>query len=90
MLADHFFKDFSFTSKHLELEVVLQRIKEFIFTDNSNRKLDLVVCEKNGWELHTNIHLTLEKRPIEFYNIEKDLEILYDLEELRNLAIKET
>jgi hypothetical protein len=27
--------------------------------------------------------------PIEFYNIEKDLEIPDDLEELRNLAIKE-
>jgi hypothetical protein len=32
----------------------------------------------------------LEKRPIEFYKIKKDLECPDDLEELRNLAIKET
>jgi hypothetical protein len=31
----------------------------------------------------------LDKRPIECYKIEKDLEILDDLEELRNLTIKE-
>jgi hypothetical protein len=30
----------------------------------------------------------LDKRPIELYNIEKDLEIPDDLEELKNLAIK--
>ena len=41
MLADHFCKEFSFTSKYHELEVVLQRIKEFLFTDNSNQKSDL-------------------------------------------------
>jgi hypothetical protein len=38
MLATHFCKDFSFTSKYPELEVVLQKIKEFIFTDNGNQK----------------------------------------------------
>jgi hypothetical protein len=32
----------------------------------------------------------LDNRPIECYKIEKDLEIQNDLEELRNLAIKET
>jgi hypothetical protein len=47
-LADHFFKDFSFTNKYPDLEVVLQRIKEFIFIDNSNQKSDLVVCEKHS------------------------------------------
>jgi hypothetical protein len=31
----------------------------------------------------------LDKRPIEYYNIERDLEISDDLEELRNLSIKE-
>jgi hypothetical protein len=31
-----------------------------------------------------------DKTPIEFYKIEKDLENLDDLEELRNLDIKET
>jgi hypothetical protein len=34
-LAYHFFKDFSFTSKYLELKVVLQRIKEFLFVDTT-------------------------------------------------------
>jgi hypothetical protein len=89
-LEDHFFNDFSFKSKYLDLEVVLQRIKEFIFIDNSNQKSYLVVCAKNIQELQTNIHLKLEKRPIECYKIENDLETPYDLEELRNLSIKET
>jgi hypothetical protein len=90
MLVDHFCKDFSFTSKYPELEVVLQRIKEFLFTDTSKQKSDLVVCAKHSRELQTNIHLNLDKRPIECYKIEKDLESPDDLEELRNLAIKET
>ena len=38
MLEAHFCKEFSFTSKYPELEVVLQNIKEFIFIDNSNQK----------------------------------------------------
>jgi hypothetical protein len=76
--------------KYLELEVVLQRIKEFIFTDNSKQKSDLVICAKHSREIQTNIHLTLYKRPIECYKIEKDLESPDDLEELRKLAIKET
>jgi hypothetical protein len=50
-LADHFYKEFMFTSKYLELEVVLQRIKEFLFTDNSKQKSDLVICAKNSGEL---------------------------------------
>jgi hypothetical protein len=32
----------------------------------------------------------LDKKPIECYKIERDLESPYDLEELRNLTIKET
>jgi hypothetical protein len=49
-----------------------------------------VVCSNHSQQFQSNIHLNLEKRPIEFYNIEKDLEIPDDLEELRNLDIKET
>ena len=90
MLADHFCKDFSFTSKYHELKVFLQRIKEFLFTYTSKQKSDLVVCAKHSRELQTNLHLNLDKRPIECYKTEKDLESLDDLEELRNLAIKET
>jgi hypothetical protein len=47
-LIAHFFKDFSFTSKYPELEVVLQNIKEFVFTDNGNQKSNLVVCVKHN------------------------------------------
>jgi hypothetical protein len=90
MLEDQFCKDFSFTSKYPELKVVLQRIKEFLFIDNGEQKSDLVVCEKHGQELQSNLHLNLDKRPIEFYKIEKELEIPDDLEELRNLSIKES
>jgi hypothetical protein len=89
-LVAHFCKEFSFTSKYLELELVLQRINKFIFTDNNKQKLDLVICAKHSRELQTNLHLNLDKKPIECYKIEKDMEILYDLEGLRNLAIKET
>ena len=49
-----------------------------------------MVCAKHSRELQTNLHLNLDKRPIECYNIEKDLENPDDLEELRNLSIKET
>ena len=47
-LEDHFCKDFSFTSKYPELKVVLQRIKEFLFTDTSEQKSYLVVCENHS------------------------------------------
>ena len=50
-LADQFCKEFSFTSKYPELKVVLQIIKEFIFTDNGEHKSDLVVCAKHSQEL---------------------------------------
>jgi hypothetical protein len=88
-LADHFCKEFLFTSKYPELEVVLQRIKEFLFTDNS-KQTDPVICAKHSRELQTNLHLTLDKKPIECYKIEKEMGSPDDLEELRNLAIKET
>jgi hypothetical protein len=89
-LADQFCKDFSFTSKYPELKIVLQRIKEFLFTDVGERKSDLVVCAKHSQALQSNLHLDTDKTPIECYKIEKDLENPDDLEELRNLAIKET
>jgi hypothetical protein len=89
MLGDQFCKDFSFTSKCPEFKVVLQIIKELFFIDNGERKSELVVCAKHGQELQSNLHLDSDKIPIECYKIEKDLESLNDLEELRNLAIKE-
>jgi hypothetical protein len=90
MLAAHFCKDFSFTSKYPELEVVLQKIKEFIFTDNSNQKSNLLLCAKHSWELQTNLYLPSTDKPIECYQISRDLESPDDLEELGNLAIKKT
>jgi hypothetical protein len=80
MLADQFCKDFTFTGTYLGIKVILERIKEFIFTYTGKQKSDLVVCEKHSQELQSNLHLNLEKRPIEFYKIEKDLEIPNDLE----------
>jgi hypothetical protein len=50
-LVDHFCKDFSFTSKYPELEVVLQRIKEFLFIDNSKKKSNPVISAKHNREL---------------------------------------
>jgi len=64
MLATHFCKIFSFTSKYFELEVVMQKIKEFHFTANGNHKSNLGVCSKHNEEIQTNIHLTLTKKPI--------------------------
>jgi hypothetical protein len=48
------------------------------------------VCPKNTQELQTKFHLPLIQNPIEFYHISKVSKILDELEELRNLAIKET
>jgi hypothetical protein len=89
-LADQFCKDFSFTSKYPELKIVLQRIKEMIFTDVCKWKSDPVVCAKHSQVLQSNLHLDTDKTPIECYKIEKDLGNPDDLEELRNLAIEET
>ena len=60
-----------------------QFCKDFYFTN-------LVVCAKHSQVLQSNLQLNIDKTPIECYNIEKDLESPNDLEELRNLAIKET
>jgi hypothetical protein len=79
MLADQFCKDFSFRIKYPELKAVLHTIKEFLFPDNGERKSDLVVCENHGQYPQYNLHLNFEKRPIECYKIEKDLEIPDDL-----------
>jgi hypothetical protein len=68
----------------------LQKIKEIVFTDNGDQKSNLVVCAKHSQELQTNLHLPSTKKPIEFYHISRDSESLDDLEELRNLSIKET
>jgi hypothetical protein len=89
-LAAQFCKDFSFTSKYPELELVLQKIKELLFTTNSNKRSNFVVCPKHTQELQTKLHLPLTEKPIECYQISKDSESLDELEELRNLAIKET
>jgi len=67
----------------------LQRIKEFLFTDVGERKTDLVLCENHSQEIQSNLHLDSHKRPIVCYKIENDLESPDDLEELRNLDIKE-
>jgi hypothetical protein len=75
--------------KYPELEVVLQKIKEFIFTDNGNQKSNLVVCSKHRQEIQTNLHLPSTEKPIECYQINRDSESPDDLEKLRNLAIKE-
>jgi hypothetical protein len=76
--------------KYPELEVVLQKIKEFLYTYNSNQKSNQVVCPKHSRELQTNLHLSSTKKPIECYKITRDSESPDDLEELKNLAIKET
>jgi hypothetical protein len=86
----HFYKNFSFTSKYPDLEVALQNIKEFLFTDNGSQKSNLLVCSKHIQEPQTNLHLHSTEMPIECYQISKDSESIDDLEELRNLAIKET
>jgi hypothetical protein len=89
-LADKFCKDFSFTSKYPELKIVLKRIKEMLFTDVCKRKSVPVVCSNHSQVLQSNLHLDTNKTPIECHKIEKDLENPDDLEELRNLSIKET
>jgi hypothetical protein len=71
-LTTHFCKYFSFTSKYSDLEVFLQKIKEFHFTNNGNQKPNLVVCVKHSQELYTILHLPSTKNPIQFYHISRD------------------
>jgi hypothetical protein len=88
-METHFCKDFAFTSKYPELEVPLQNIKEFIFTDNDSHKSNLVICAKHIQEPQTNLQLHSTETHIECYQISKDLESIDNFEELRNLDIKE-
>jgi hypothetical protein len=64
-LADQFCKELSFTSKYHELKIVLQRIKEFLFTDLGEQKSEPVVCAKYIQALQSNLHLDTNKTPIE-------------------------
>jgi hypothetical protein len=62
-----FYKDFSFTSKYPELELVLQKIEELIFTANHDKRSDFVEGPKHTQELQTKLHLPLIENLIEFY-----------------------
>jgi len=44
-LQEQFFKDLSFTSKYPKLNIVLQRIKEMIFTNICKKTSSPVVCD---------------------------------------------
>jgi hypothetical protein len=59
------------------------------FTDVCKQNSNIVVCSNHIQFLHSNLYLDMDKTPIECYKIEKDLENPDDLEELRNLSIKE-
>jgi hypothetical protein len=88
-LQDQFCKDFSFTSKYLELNTALQRVKEMLFTDISKNRSSPIVCVDHVQLLQSSLSSESDKIPIACCKVEKDLEKLDDLEELRNLTIKE-
>jgi len=45
ILKEQFYKEFAFTSKYPELNTVLQRIKEMIFTKICKKRSSTVVCD---------------------------------------------
>jgi hypothetical protein len=89
-MTTQFCKDFSFISNYLELELALQKIQEILFTTNNNKISNFVVCPKHTQELQNKFHLHSTKNPIECYQIGKHSGSLDELEELRNLVVKET
>jgi hypothetical protein len=88
-LTDQFCKDISFTRKYPELNAVLQRVKEMIFMDISKKRSSSVVCVDHVQLLQYSLCSKSNNIPIVCCKVEKDLEKLDDLEEIRNLTIKE-
>jgi len=76
-------------SKYPELELALQKVQELLFTTNSNKRSNFVVLPKHTQERQNKCHLPSTGNPIECYQIGKHSKILYELEELKNLVIKE-
>jgi hypothetical protein len=81
---------FSFTSKYPELNTVLQRIREMIFTDICKKRSSPVVCDDHVHLLQSSLSLEIDKIYVPCCKVERDLENPDGLEELRNLDIKET
>ena len=63
-LAAQFCKDFSFKSKYLEIELILQKIKELLFTANNYKRSYFVVCSRHTKEFQTKLHLSVTGKPI--------------------------
>jgi hypothetical protein len=89
-LQEQFCKDLSFTSKCPELNTVLQRIREILFTKICEKRSSLVVCIDHVQFLQSSLSLEIDKIIVPCFKVEKDLEKPNDLKELRNLDIKET
>jgi hypothetical protein len=60
-LQEQFCKDFSFTSKYPELNIVLQRIREMIFTDICKKRSSPVVCDDHVHLLQSSLSLEIDK-----------------------------
>jgi hypothetical protein len=89
-LKDQFCRDFSFTGKSPELHLVLQRIQEMLFTDICKQRSSPVVCSDHVHFLQSNRGHNPIRIPLACCKIDKGLEESNELEELRNLNIKET
>jgi hypothetical protein len=87
-LQDQFCKDFSVTSKYPELNIILQRIREIFFTDICEKRSSPVVCVDHVHFIQSSLSLEIDKIGVPCCKVEKDLEKLDELEDIRNLNIK--
>jgi hypothetical protein len=64
-------------------------MREMIFTDICKKRSSPVVCVNHVHFLQSSLGLEIDKIHVPCFKVDKDLEKPDDLEELRNLAIKE-
>jgi hypothetical protein len=73
-----------------ELNIVLQGIKEMIFTDICKKRSSRVVCDDHVHLLQSSLSLEIDKIYLPCCKVERNLKNPDGLEEIRNLDIKET
>jgi len=86
---DQFCRDFSFTDRTPELHSVLQRVQEVVFIDACELRLRTVACLDHVQLLQSNKGHNLSRIPVAYCKVDEDLKEPNELEELRNLNIKE-
>jgi hypothetical protein len=88
ILQQQFYKDFTFTGKYPEINTVLQRIREIIFTDICKKRSSPLVCDDHVHLIWSSPSLEIDKIFVPCCKVERDLKNPDSLEEIRILDIK--